>query len=181
MEYWYALFVKTGFEQKLDEYIRASVIGEGLSPFVPKVERIIKLSGLIKTERKTMFPGYLFVETDLNNLEFNRRMYNTRSFLQEIFRVVRYGESFISSIHEEEKEFLIDLLNVEHCLEASRGIMDGDRVYITEGPLIGRESIIKKIDRHKRKAVIEMDLLGDIRCISVALEIIKKIPFSDCE
>ncbi len=40
----------------------------------------------------------------------------------------------------------------EYIVEESIGFIKGDNVFITSGPLKGRESVIKKIDRHKRRS-----------------------------
>jgi transcriptional antiterminator NusG len=39
---------------------------------------------------------------------------------------------------------------------------------------MGFESLIRKIDRHKRIAQLEIDMFGDKRTITVGLEIISK-------
>jgi transcription antitermination factor NusG len=57
----------------------------------------------------------------------------------------------------------------------SIGIVIGDKIRIKSGLLIGMESMIKKIDRHGRNATIELNLLVDIRNVTVALEITAKI------
>jgi transcriptional antiterminator NusG len=62
-----------------------------------------------------------------------------------------------------------------YVTEESKGFIIGDKIIVTSGPLKGRESIIRKIDRHKRRAEIEVAFLGDIRRINVALEVISKV------
>lgn len=59
--------------------------------------------------------------------------------------------------------------------EESKGIILNDNIIINSGPLKGRESIIKKIDRHKRRAEIELMWFGDLKQVSVALEIVSKV------
>lgn len=76
---------------------------------------------------------------------------------------------------DNEKSFLLGFCTDEYIAEESKGFIVGDRIIITSGPLEGRESIIKKIDRHKRRAEIEVAFLGGIRRISVALEVISKV------
>ena len=76
---------------------------------------------------------------------------------------------------EDEKSFLLSFCDDGYVTEKSKGFIIDDRIFITSGPLKGRESIIKKIDRHKRLAEIEMTFLGDKRRISISLEIISKI------
>ncbi len=43
------------------------------------------------------------------------------------------------------------------------------------GPLQARESVIRKIDIHKRCAKLELELMGDKRIVEVALKIVSKV------
>ena len=56
----------------------------------------------------------------------------------------------------------------------SEGIIEGDRVIVTKGPLKGKEAMIRKIDRHKRKVWLEMKMFGKIQKVEAGLEIVAK-------
>ena len=56
----------------------------------------------------------------------------------------------------------------------SRVFIENDRVIITSGPLKGNEALIKKIDRHKRRAYLEIEMFGRKVEAQVGLEIVKK-------
>lgn len=76
---------------------------------------------------------------------------------------------------EEEKEALFrSMLNEKDEISISKGIIDGDNVIVTEGPLQGYEGMIKKINRHKRIAVLGLDLFGQGTDVTVGLEIVAK-------
>ena len=49
-----------------------------------------------------------------------------------------------------------------------------DKVIITEGPLKGMEGMIKKIDRHRRTAAIEIEMFDRKVLMNVGLEIVEK-------
>jgi transcriptional antiterminator NusG len=57
----------------------------------------------------------------------------------------------------------------------SKGIVVGDKIKVTEGALVGSESLIKKINRHKMEAMIQVKLMGDYRDVVVGLEVIEKL------
>ena len=63
-------------------------------------------------------------------------------------------------LSEEEVRFLTQFGKEEHIVEMSRGIVENDRVIVMEGPLKGNEGLIRKIDRHKRKAWLEIQMFG---------------------
>ena len=59
-------------------------------------------------------------------------------------------------------------------IEISRGVIRNGAPVITSGPLKGRERLIRRIDRHKRTAEIEIPFAGDKRRVTVGLEIYEK-------
>ena len=54
------------------------------------------------------------------------------------------------------------------------GLIENGTVTVTEGPLTGMEGCIRRIDRHKRKAWLEIDMFGRTMEMEVGLEIIEK-------
>ena len=73
-----------------------------------------------------------------------------------------------------ECDWLVRLTGPTHVVEPSIGVIEGDRVTITDGPLVGMESQIKKIDRHKRLAYLDVHLLGRTKTVKVGVEIVRK-------
>lgn len=61
----------------------------------------------------------------------------------------------------------------------SRGIMRDGILMVTSGPLKGREELVRRIDRHKRIAEIEIPFGADNRRVTVGLEIYKKVQAKD--
>lgn len=53
-------------------------------------------------------------------------------------------------------------------------IAENDRVQILAGPLMGMEGNIRRIDRHKRTAYLEIEMFGRTVEMKVGLEIIRK-------
>lgn len=121
-----------------------------------------------------MFPSYVFVESDLDHLDFSQLLYEIKTRKEGIIKELKYADD-ISALYESEIAYLKGLLNQENVLKLSTGFIENDKIIITDGPLIGYESQIIKIDRHKRKAILKLLLLGERREVSVPLEILKKI------
>ena len=63
---------------------------------------------------------------------------------------------------------------VTKVVEASVGVIEGDHVVVTSGPLKGHEALISKVDRHKRLAYLDMRMFGRTKTIKVGLEIVRK-------
>ena len=56
----------------------------------------------------------------------------------------------------------------------SDGIIENSVTKIRSGPLKGKEGLIRKIDRHKRKAWLEVEMFWRKQEIEVGLEIVAK-------
>lgn len=172
--YWYVLFVQTGKEKKIEEILKKHLSTKECIPFIPMEELLFKKSGITKKEMRILFPGYVFVESDLQEQQFLRVINFFVNTISELVCVLKYSDKEIA-MKESERHTLINLYNNNHCIELSYGVFEGDRVHIFEGPLKGQESIIKKINRHKRQAWIEIEIMGEVRLVNVALEVVNKV------
>ena len=74
----------------------------------------------------------------------------------------------------EEQEALRELAGNTHCISMSKGVIREGVTYVTEGPLKGKEQWIRKIDRHKRLALLDAKFFPDISPIKAGLEITEK-------
>ena len=84
------------------------------------------------------------------------------------------GETRVA-LTPQEIEFILRFCGEDDIAEMSEGVIEDDQVHILSGPLMGMEGAIRKIDRHKRKAWLELEMFGRQQQIEVGLEIIKKI------
>jgi transcriptional antiterminator NusG len=66
------------------------------------------------------------------------------------------------------------MVNDDYEIPLSVGVIEGDKVIVKEGPLSGMEGLIKKIDRHKRVAVLNAQMFEQDVDIRIGLEIIEK-------
>ncbi|MCX7746320.1 MAG: hypothetical protein N2645_05450 [Clostridia bacterium] len=64
--YWYILFVKTGQEQRVEQFLKERLDSCILLPFIPLLEKPFKVSGTVKKELEPLFPGYVFIESEVS-------------------------------------------------------------------------------------------------------------------
>jgi len=172
---WYVLFVRTGMEDSICSFLNQ----ESLACFIPKKEVIHRNAGLTRILIKPMFPGYLFISSDLSQSEFHDTIQQLRSRRSGIVKELRYDTEGTPALTEDEQYTLDHLLSRDKVLKASRGIIENDMVVIMEGPLKGYESRITYIDRHKRQATLSLNLCTREVEVKVALEIVQKIHTTD--
>ena len=87
----------------------------------------------------------------------------------------RRSDERVIPLSQDEVAWLTALMQpLDKVVEMSTGVIEGDRVIVTDGPLVGREALISKIDRHKRLAYLDMRMFGRTKTIKVGLEIVRK-------
>jgi len=167
---WYVLQVRSGTEEKIRTQCRKMIDSVVLEQcFVPYYEEKKKYRGAWHIEQRLLFPGYVFlISARLSELRINlKKIIGMRKLLGT-------GEEIVP-LTEEETDLLKKMGIQDGPLEISLGIMENDHVMIMEGPLAGMESYIRRIDRHKRKTWLEIEMFGRIIKMEAGLEIIKKI------
>jgi len=120
-----------------------------LNPFMPTYEGRFRRSGNELTVLRPLFPGYIFIETEIEDIAFATlaRKYIRRS--DYALKLLRYGglDNFQYAMVAEERDALLKLCGNDFCVEMSQGFVEGDRVVITSGALFGLESFVTKINR----------------------------------
>ena len=175
LDNWYVLDVRTGQELKIAEALKQRLDSELLFPFVPMFENLFKRAGKVKKEIMPWFPGYLFVETALDESAFVEVFRNEIRYVKGVSHVVGYNGTSEIAVREHEIEGILRLCNDDRCVEASIGFKEGDSVYIASGALKGLESLILEIDGHKRKARIATEFMGNMNENWVGFEYVEKM------
>ncbi len=140
------------------------------------VETFFRKKGEVKKVTHLAFPGYIFVTTKIKNDEFVMRAQECVYKSEATIQLLRYSDTHEAAMHQKERAALDYLWQGKDCIEASKGFIKGDRFFITDGPLIGRESIIKKIHPRRRQAIVEIEIMGGVQLTAVGLEILERLP-----
>ena len=175
MDNCYVLFVKTGREEYINELLKKRLDLNKHLPFIPSRIKLFVKKGVKNKQKQICFPGYIFIESDCNELEFLIDVSHLIEQINEAYYFLNYGSKPQIKMVKEEQLSLQKLMGMDHCIDDSIGFIENDKIIITSGALEGLESSIKKVNRHRREALLEINIMGDIRQIKVALDIVKKI------
>jgi len=176
MENWVILFARTGSEDKLVHMLRERLNGDEYLPFVPVKEMPYRNRGIIQKMKKPLFPGYIFLKTNVEPALILDKLKLELTSVQGVYSILHYGSDKYDVVLNQSERFLWErLFDRESCIRGSEGFIEGDKIQITSGALMGIEGRIKKINRHKREATVEMELMGATRDVVLMLEITKKI------
>lgn len=167
---WYVVQVRSGTEHNIRIQCNKKIPDTIMERcFIPYYEEKKKQNGTWNTLQKVLFPGYIFMITeDVEKLFFHLKT------IEGMTKLIGTGQDIIP-LKEEEITFLKRFGGEEQIVYMSEGIIEGTQVIITSGPLMGMEGLIQKIDRHKRKAWLDLELFGRMQQVEVGLEITRKV------
>ncbi|WP_285106719.1 antiterminator LoaP [Paenibacillus sp. UMB4589-SE434] len=173
--HWYALFVETGQEETVQRSLKQQFDPTILMSLVPKRKVPEKKMGHTQHVLRKMFPGYVLIQTSMNADRYHslRRIPHVLRMLTNGRKNEHNPESFqLSSIHDVEIAHLLKLLDATEILEYSTlQILSNSNIHVVAGPLQGMENLIKKVDRHKNRATLQLPFLGEPRSIEVGIHI----------
>ena len=169
-EKWYVMQVFGGEEFKTKQLCDLAVLNSGEEIFIPLYERKKRLGKALRLVKAPLFPGYVFFNTpDIEHMFFRLKK------IPKLTKVLLTDNQFIP-LDYSEINFIKQSGGDDHIFEMSYGYIEGDDIIITDGPMVNLQGKIKKINRHKRVAVLEVQFMNRITDITVGLEITKKLP-----
>lgn len=166
----YVLQVTSGKERHAHTLILSILPDDSFSEvFIPKYKKKVRRKGAWQTEESLLTPGYIYLRTnDVARVD---------QLLREVPVLTKLVKSAgsILPLDEEETIWLSKLTEpMRRTVESSIGFIEGDKVTVIDGPLLGHESHIVQINRHKRLAYLEFRFLGRTKLIKVGLEVVHK-------
>lgn len=169
---WYVIQVMSGEEHEKEQLFKKLILNrDGRTYdkiFVPMYVRKKRYQGKWHEEQKVLFPGYIFVDTSDIEL-FCQYLAKVPGFI----KVLRDADE-IAPITEEEKAYLLSMMDEHYIVQISVGYLIGDKICITEGALKNYQGSIYRIDRHRRTAQLMVNLFGRQTKVEVGLEVIQK-------
>ncbi|MCD7717132.1 MAG: hypothetical protein LUI39_11890 [Lachnospiraceae bacterium] len=130
----YALYHSEATENAMENGVLSAC-----DTFQYTIERNRHYMGAWHSVTATLFPNFLFIDCDEAAAE---------KLKEENLPIV--------PIPEELTELLTDLSDEQHYIPMSKGVIKDGVAHVTEGPLIGQDNRIVRIDRHKRLAWLKV-------------------------
>ncbi len=128
-----------------------------IDSYIPKMEKYIASKEMI-VDDIVMFPGYLFVDTDMNQEEFSSFLLSLHEEKKGIIRELKNTET--TALTEEEMKLFSILYNKEWILKMSYGHKENKRTVVTEGPLVQLQDWVQKVDVRNGIAYLDVYFLN---------------------
>lgn len=166
---WYALYVRSGYEDLVKSIIIRNLKDSLVRVLIPQKIVPERKKGSFKWVTKKLFPGYLLINTEMNEKLYYKlkEIPNPFNFLNKFHKDNNF---YFLEIPEREITPILQLLNTEDTIECSKAYLKDSTVKIKSGPLRDREGIIKRIDKRKKRAKLLLNFLGDTKIIDVGIE-----------
>lgn len=168
---WYAIFVVNGCEDELcfiiDKIKPYLFDGSNYNLLIPKRKLYERNQGTRKEVIKKMFPGYILIETD-NITDF----YTRAKKLPHIIKFLKSNNEFLE-IRKEEIHPILQMTDKKGLIDISQAFIENEKIAVKEGPLLGMEDNIKKVDKRKGRAKVEFIINNNSRLIDLGINIIK--------
>jgi transcriptional antiterminator NusG len=155
---WYAVWTQSHFEQSVSQQLSA----KGFTAFLPEMNVWSKRGGEQRLIRVPMFPGYLFVRDGMD-----KRSYVEILKARGVVRILEDGWTRLTPVPDEVIDSLQQVVAADVPVFAAEQFTQGDRVEVTEGPLLGLEGLFVQDKATKGRLVLNVELLGR----SVAVEV----------
>ncbi|HIJ55177.1 MAG TPA: UpxY family transcription antiterminator [Deltaproteobacteria bacterium] len=162
---WYALHTKSRFENVVSD----GLLKKSMDAFLPKI--------MVKSRRRDrklmirvpLFPGYIFVKTDLNPVEHIEILKTVGAV-----RLVGNKDGPIS-ISDAAIESLRIMIATENPIATGARFKKGDRVMVVYGPFAGVTGIFARY-RGKGRVIVNIEALGQYAGVDVSEDDVERLP-----
>jgi len=164
---WYALFVQSGNELAAQKWLNV-ILNHNFSSIVPRRRLLEKKLNVSKEVVKTIFPGYIFINTDMSP-----EIYYYLKKIPHFIKILHY-DSFYSEIPQNEIDIILKLTSQSEIIDFSEVSVTNSKITVLSGPLKNNEYIIKKIDKRKQRASINLNIMGEKKKIDIGIKVVSQ-------
>ena len=174
---YYVIQVKTGKEEKtmLDILKNNHSDDPNFEVFSPFRKALRKYKGVQKEVIERCFPGYIFVNTD-NAKQLFIDLYWTPGYERLLGREAdtynfvpldKDESRMIDILYSSENNRTTEISNIE--------VKEGQTIKVLDGPLVGLETQIKKVNLHKRTVTVEFMMCGRLVTSPIGINIVTDV------
>ena len=173
---YYVIQVKTGKEQDaINDIMKNKPNDASFDVFAPYRKALRKRGGQLIEVIERCFPGYIFVETsDVKTLFFE--LYWIPGFTKLLGRE---GDTYNFVPLDKDESRMIDILyssNSNRITEISDiEVKEGEMIRVLDGPLVGLQTQIIKVNLHKRTVTVGFLMCGRLVTAQVAINIVTNV------
>ena len=158
----YCMLCRTGAEKSVANNITKRY--PGWIAIAPVKIQQVKRQGQWVNDEVILLPGYIFLYSD-DDLPIN-----LRSHVNHLYRALEYGKG-LRRLTGTDAEYAAWIYRHQGAIGSSKVIAEeGQAIQVIDGPLLDCQGTIIKLDKHKRRAMVEFSFDGQKRVVSISVE-----------
>lgn len=158
----YCMLCRTGAEKSVANNI-SKHYPEWIAIAPVKIQQV-KRQGQWENHEQILLPGYIFLFSE-NDLPID-----LRSQVNHLYRALEYGKG-LRRLTGTDAEYAAWIYRHQGAIGSSKVIFgEGQAVQVIDGPLLDCQGTIIKLDKHKRRAMVEFSFDGQKRVVSISVE-----------
>ena len=154
---WYAVYTKPKHERTVNSHL----VQEGITAFLPEIERWSRRRDRKKKVSYPIFPGYLFINTDLNG-DSRLKVIKTKGVVR-----ILGNKGIPTAIPACQIDAIKKAIDNKKTITTYPYLKKGQIVRVIHGPLNGVEGIFLS-EKGKEKLIVAVDILQ--RSVSIEIE-----------
>ena len=171
---YFAIQVKTRSENKFLKLFKSLHPDVSFQFYFPQRQMYIRRKGKYTTTLSAIFPGYIFIEVK-NDEDIISNQWCFRK-TEGFYRFLKSNQEITPLTGSELNIILHFIKKVGPVAGSSKVYFDeNSRIVVKEGPLMGLEGKIIKVDKRKSRAKICLDLYDNSFSIDLAFEVIDPV------
>jgi len=171
MDY-YAIQVKTRGEEKFMRLFSALHPHDCFSMHFPQRRIDIRRKGIIRQSMTAVFPGYIFIESEREDIVAHQWDFRRTDGFYRFLK----SNQMISPLADRDLELVLHFISKGPVAGISRVFFNENaRIVVVDGPLMGLEGRIIKVDKRKKRAKIKLNLYDDSFAIDLGFEVIDSL------
>ena len=157
---WYAIRTITGHEKRVKTYLDSEIANSGLEHKILQIlipeEKVFEVKGgKKKVKLKNFFPGYILMETVLDN-----EVINFISHTPSVLKMVGSKDEAIPLREDEVKRILGRINDAEDKGKIDVQFEKGDMVKVINGPFVSFSGTINDINFERMKVKVMVSIFG---------------------
>jgi len=174
---WCVLQTMVGREEQVADRLRHRFLPEQ-EVLLPQRRLTIRRRGEYLETVKPLFPGYLFFrgygDDQQQCLDRHLMLRKIRPELGGMIKILTVGGA-VQPLYYHEAKLIEQLIADTETVDYSLLCFVGSDIRVVRGPLVGQEGIIRRLDRRKRRARVELFFMGEPRLVDLGIEMLEVV------
>ncbi|OQB24311.1 MAG: transcription antitermination protein NusG [Firmicutes bacterium ADurb.Bin182] len=160
----YCLFCIAGGESSVVKNLHRQGY-QAISPIVLKWKPV---NGQLKKRPDRLLPGYIFFETDRNNMPD----WSDIRTIRKVLRILQYDDG-TRALRDADYEFVQWLKRYSGVIDVSQAVQEGTKIRFVNGPLKDLSGTVVKVNKSRKQVAVNLGTESAIKIVWCGIEYVE--------